>query len=259
MGPTQKGQHESLAYCIAEESLGKEEEKDEEVTAEKDAQVVVEEELEEVDLGSDSREPRPISISASLTKEEKSELILLLKEFKDVFVWDYNEMPGLDPGLVAHTLNVDPEAKPMAQPARIFHTEIEGQIVKEVQKLLAAGFIKPIQHPRWLSNIVPVKKKNGQIRCCVDFRNLNKACPKDEFPLPNMDLLIDSAAGSAMFSFMDGFSGYNQIRMAPKDAEKTTFRTPMSNFYYTVLPFGLKNAGATYQQAMTAIFHDMMH
>ena len=97
----------------------------------------------------------------------------------------------------------------MAQPARIFHIEIEGQIVKEVQRLLAARFIKPIQYLRWLSNIVPVKKKNGQIRCCVDFRNLNKACPKDEFPLPNMDLLIDSAARSAMFSFMDGFSGYN--------------------------------------------------
>ena len=78
-----------------------------------------------------------------------------------------------------------------------------------MQKLLAAGFIKLIQHPRWLSNIVPVKKKNDQIRCCVDFRNLNKAYPKDEFPLPNMDLLIDSAAESAMFSFMDGFNGYN--------------------------------------------------
>uniref|UniRef100_A0A2N9GBP8 RNA-directed DNA polymerase n=1 Tax=Fagus sylvatica TaxID=28930 RepID=A0A2N9GBP8_FAGSY len=133
------------------------------------------------------------------------------------------------------------------------------QITQEVKKLLAAGFIKPIQHPRWLSNIVPVKKKNGQIRCCVDFRNLNKACPKDEFPLPNMDLLIDSAAGSAMFSFMDGFSGYNQIRMSPRDAEKTAFRTPIGNFYYTVMPFGLKNAGATYQRTMTAMFHDMIH
>ena len=79
-------------------------------------------------------------------------------------------MPGLDPELVAYTLNVDLEAKPVAQPTRIFHTEIEGQIVKKVQKLLTARFIKPIQHPRWLSNIVPVKKKNGQIRCCVDFR-----------------------------------------------------------------------------------------
>ena len=244
--PTREWQHGSLACYVAQENLGKEKEKDGEVVAEKDAHVVAEEKLEEVDLGFGSQEPRPISISSSLTKKEKSELILLLKEFKDVFTWDYSEMPKLDLGLVVHTLNVDPEAKPVAQPARIFHTEVEEQIVKEVQKLLAAGFIEPIQHPRWLSNIVPVKKKNGQIRCCVDFRNLNKACPKDEFPLPNLDLLIDSAARSAMFSFMDGFSGYNQIRMAPKDVEKTAFRTPVGNFYYTVMPFGLKNADTTY-------------
>ena len=94
---------------------------------------------------------------------------------------------------------------------------------------------------------------------CVDFKNLNRACLKDEFPLPNMDLLIDSAVGSAMFSFMDGFNGYNQIRMAPRDTEKTAFRTPMGNFYYTVMPFGLKNMGATCQRVMTTIFHDMMH
>ena len=93
---------------------------------------------------------------------------------------------------------------------------------------------------------MPGKKKNGQIRCCVDFKNLNRAYPKDKFPHPNIDLLIDSTAGSAMFSFMDGFSGYNQIRMAPKDAKKTAFRTPIGNFYYTVMLFGLKNAGATY-------------
>ena len=91
-----------------------------------------------------------------------------------------------------------------------------------------------------------VKKKNGQIRCCVDFRNLNKVCPKDEIPLPNVDLLIDFAVGNAMFSFMDGFNGYNQIRMALRDAEKTAFRTPIDNFYYTVMLFGLKNASATY-------------
>ena len=91
-----------------------------------------------------------------------------------------------------------------------------------------------------------MKKKNGQIRCCVDFRNLNKACLKDEFPLPNIDLLVDSAAGSSMFSFMDGYSGYNQIHMAAKDVEKTAFRTTIGNFYYTVMLFGLKNAGATY-------------
>ena len=105
-GPTQEWQHRSLACCIAQESLKKEEEKDEEVMAE--------EELEEVDLGSSSQEPRPISISASLTEKEKSELVLLLKEFKDIFAWDSNEMPGLDPGLIAHTLNVDSQAKSVA-------------------------------------------------------------------------------------------------------------------------------------------------
>ena len=85
------------------------------------------------------------------------------------------------------------------------------------------------------------------------------ACPKDEFPLPNMDMLIDLATGHAMFSFMDGFSGYNQIRMSSKDAVKTAFRTPIGNFHYTVMLFGLKNTGDRYQRAMTAIFHDMMH
>ena len=133
---------------MAQEGSGEESngEKDEKIVAEKEVQVVAKEELKEVGLGFGSQGPKPISISASLTEREKSELILLLKEFKDVFAWDYNEMPRLDLGLVVHTLNVDPEAKPIAQSARIFHTEIKGQIVKEVQKLLAAGFIKPIQH-----------------------------------------------------------------------------------------------------------------
>ena len=93
----------------------------------------------------------------------------------------------------------------------------------------------------------------------MDCCNLNKACSKDEFPLPNVDLLVDSTVGSSMFSFMDGYSGCNQIHMAVKDAKKTAFRTPIENFYYIVMPFGLKNVGATYQRDMTAIFHDMMH
>jgi hypothetical protein len=189
------------------------------------------EELEVINLSDDLDVNKPISISMSLSIEERKCMIDLLHEYKDVFAWDYDEMPGIDPGLVAHSLNVEPGTRPVVQPMRTFHTEVEAQITQEVKKLLAAGFIKPIQHPRWLSNIVPVKKKNGQIRCCVDFRNLNKACPKDEFPLPNMDLLIDSAAGHAMFSFMDGFSGYNQIRMSTKDAEKTAFCTLIGNFY----------------------------
>uniref|UniRef100_A0A2N9EW19 Integrase catalytic domain-containing protein n=1 Tax=Fagus sylvatica TaxID=28930 RepID=A0A2N9EW19_FAGSY len=224
-----------------------------------DPKISAKEELEVINLSSDPNVHRPVSISASLSVEERMHLVELLKEYQDVFAWQYDEMPGIDPKLVAHSLNVEPGTKPVVQPMKIFHPEVEAHITQEVKKLFSAGFIKPIQHPRWLSNIVPMKKKNGQIRCCVDFRNLNKACPKDEFLLPNMDLLIDSAAGHAMFSFMDGFSGYNQILMSLRDTEKTAFRTPISNFYYTVMPFGLKNAGATYQRTMTAMFHDMMH
>ena len=175
------------------------------------------------------------------------------------FAWQYDEMPEIDLKLVAHSLNVESGTRPVVQPMRTFHPEVETQITQKVKKLLLAGFMKPIQHLRWLSNIVPVKKKNGQIRCYVDFRNLNKACPKDEFPLPNMDFLIDFVEGHTMFSFMDGFSGYNQIFMSPKDVEKTAFRTLIRKIYYTVMTFSLKNAGATYQRTITAMFHDMMH
>ena len=97
------------------------------------------------------------------------------------------------------------------------------------------------------------------MRICVDFRDLNEACPKDEFPLPITELLIDATTGFGALSFMDGFSGYNQIKMAHEDEELTAFRTPKGIYYYTVMPFGLKNAGATYQRAMTIIFNDILH
>ena len=225
----------------------------------KEAQIQPEEELEEINLGAGLRSQRPTFISSQLAAQEKEQLVALLEKYVDVFTWTYDEMLGLDLGLVVHSLNVDPGVKLVIQLAKLFHTDIEAQITQEVKKLLAAGFIKPIQHPKWLSNIVPMKKKNGQIRYCVDFRNLNKACLKDEFPLPNIDLLVDSAVGNSMFSFMDGYSGYNQICMAAKDAEKTAFRKPIGNFYYTVKPFGLKNVGAIFQRTMITIFHDMMH
>ncbi|KAL3741040.1 hypothetical protein ACJRO7_022199 [Eucalyptus globulus] len=102
-------------------------------------------------------------------------------------------------------------------------------------------------------------KKDGRVRVCVDYRDLNKASPKDDFPLPHIDVLVDSTAGFELFSFMDGFSGYNQIRMKEEDKEKTAFITPWGTFHYKVMPFGLKNAGATYQRAMVTLFHDMMH
>jgi hypothetical protein len=106
---------------------------------------------------------------------------------------------------------------------------------------------------------VVVPKKDEKIGVCVDFRDLNKASPKDDFPLRHIDVLVDNAARSSTYSFMDGFSGYNQIKMAEEEKEKTTFVTPWGTFCYKVMPFGLKNAGATYQRAMVTLFHDMIH
>ena len=130
---------------------------------------------------------------------------------------------------------------------------------KEIQKQLSVGFISVVEYPEWLANVVPVPKKNGKVRVCVDFRDLNKGSPKDDFPLLHIDLLVDSTANHSMLSFMDGFLGYNKILMALEDMEKTTFITEWGTYYYKVMPFGLKNVGATYQRAATTLFHDMMH
>src|SRR4051812_19151353 len=127
-------------------------------------------------------------------------------------------------------------------------------IEAEVKKLIDLGFIREEQHSDWVANIVPVAKKNGKIRICIDFRNLNDACPKDEFPLLITDVMIDNTCGFERMSFMDGFSRYNQIKMFPADEKHTSFRTPLGVYCYTVMPFGLKNAGATYQRVMDKIF-----
>ena len=116
-----------------------------------------------------------------------------------------------------------------------------------------------MQYTEWIANIVLVKKKNGQIWVCVDFRDLNSACPKDDFLLPITQVMVDTTTGNEALSFMDGSSGYNQIRMNPKDEELTTFCTPKGIYYYKVMPFGLKNAGATYQRAMLKIFDNVLH
>ena len=112
---------------------------------------------------------------------------------------------------------------------------------------------------QWVANIVQVPKKNDKVRMCVDYRDLNRVSPKDNFPLPHIDTLVDNTTKHSLFSFMDGFSGYNQIRMARENMEKTIFLTMWGTFCYKVMPFGLKNVEATYQRAMVTLFHDMMH
>ena len=123
-----------------------------------------------------------------------------------------------------------------------------------VNKLLAANFIREVHYPEWLANVVMVKKANGKWRMCVDFTDLNQACPKDSFPLPKIDQLVDSTARHKLLTFMDAFSGYNQIQMAEEDQEKTAFITSQGLYYYKFMPFGLKNAGATYQRLVNQMF-----
>ncbi|KAK5824409.1 hypothetical protein PVK06_019181 [Gossypium arboreum] len=168
-------------------------------------------------------------------------------------------MPGLDEDLVVHKLPLKPECKPIQQKLRRMRPEMLLKIEEEVKKKFDAGFLQAFKYPEWVANIVPVPKKDGKIRMCVDYRDLNRASPKDNFPLPHIDTLVDNTAKHSLFSFMDGFSGYNQIKMAPENMEKTTFITMWGTFCYKVMPFGLKNAGATYQRAMVTLFHDMMH
>jgi hypothetical protein len=126
----------------------------------------------------------------------------------------------------------------------------------ELRKLLEAGFIKEVFHPTWLANPVLVKKKNGKWRMCVDYTSLNKACPKVPFPLPQIDQIVDSTAGCELLCFLDAYFGYHQIKMKESDLLASSFITPFGMFCYVMMPFGLRNAGATYQRCMQHVFED---
>ncbi|KAK1652057.1 hypothetical protein QYE76_069862 [Lolium multiflorum] len=170
------------------------------------------------------------------------------------------KIPGLDRSIIEHRLPLKKGFRPFQQRARQMKAEVLEEVKKEIKKMLDAGFIRPCRYAEWISNVVPVEKKDGRWRVAIDFRNLNSATPKDEYPMPVAETLINAAAGHKILSFMDGNAGYNQIFMAPEDIHKTAFRVPGSVglFEYVVMTFGLKNAGATYQRAMNYIFHDLI-
>uniref|UniRef100_A0A2N9H026 Reverse transcriptase/retrotransposon-derived protein RNase H-like domain-containing protein n=1 Tax=Fagus sylvatica TaxID=28930 RepID=A0A2N9H026_FAGSY len=212
------------------------------------------EELEVIALDDD--EPsKTTSIGTKMDRTIREALISFLKSNLDVFAWTHDDMPGIDPATICHKLNVDPSIRPIKQKRRVFAPDRNQAISDEVEKLLTAGFIREVFYPDWLANVVMVKKANGKWRMCVDFTDLNKACPKDSFPLPRIDQLVDSTAGHRLLTFMDAFSGYNQIMMDDTDQEKTSFITSKGLFCYKVMSFGLKNAGATYQRLMNKMFH----
>ena len=211
--------------------------------------------VEVINLGTDE-EKKEVKI---VDNPEREEMIALFKEYIDIFAWSYKDMPGLDPNIVAHKIPLLEGTEPKQQRLRRMSPEMSLKIKDEVTKQLNAGFLEVPLYPKWIANIVPVPKKDRRVRMCVDYRDLNKASPKDNFPLPHIDVLVDNTARSHRFSFMDGYSGYNQILMAEEDKEKTSFITQWGVFCYKVMPFGLKNAGATYQRAMVTLFHDMIH
>jgi hypothetical protein len=216
-------------------------------------------ELEEVDIGPGDK-PRPTFISKKLSLCLREPMIALLKEYADCFAWDYTEMPRLDRSIVEHWLPLKKGFWPFQQRVRQMKAEVLEEVKKEVEKMLEAGFIRPYRYAKWISSVVLVQKKDGRWRVCMDFRDLNRATPKDEYPMPVMETLFNTAAGHKILSFMDRNAGYNHILMALEDIHKTVFRVPgaIGLFEYVVMTFGLKNASATYQRAMNYIFHDLI-
>ena len=134
-------------------------------------------------------------------------------------------MLGIDPSVMVHRLNVSPSFPSICQKKRVFAQERDKVIAEEVRKLQEVEFIREVYYPDWLANVVMVKKANGKWRMCVDFTDLNKACPKDSYPLSRIDVLVDSTARHQLLSFMDAFSSYNQIKLDEVDQEKISFIT----------------------------------
>ncbi|CAA0843025.1 Unknown protein, partial [Striga hermonthica] len=188
----------------------------------------------------------------------RSKLINLIREFTDVFAYTTDELTGIEARVIEHRLNIDLSVRPVKQKRRHHGAEMDKIIEQEVDKLMNAGHIQKIQFPEWLSNTVMVSKAGGKWRMCIDFRDLNKACPKDLYPLPRIDQLVDSTAGCKLLSLMDASQGYHQIPLAKEDWKRVSFITSKGTYCYVVMPFGLKNAGATYQRLVDQIFKDQL-
>ena len=182
-------------------------------------------------------------VSSLASKEEKQQLQQVLLGNIDIFAWTHSDMTDINPTHASHKLNVILSARPIRQRVRCFHPNCHQIIQAEVDNLLVVGFIREVKYPEWLANVVVVPKKGGKWRVCVDYTDLNDACPKDNFPLPCIDQIIDESSEHGMLSFLDAFSGYHQIPMYLPNVEKTSFITPHELFCYNVMSFGLKNVG----------------
>lgn len=203
--------------------------------------------------------PKIIHVAQSLSTKEKAHFANFFQDQKINFAWTYLDMLGLDTDLIMHHLSISLDKKTIKKKLRKMHPHVALLVKGELEKLLSANFIRAIDYAKWISNIVPISKYDKSIQVCTNFRDLNKACPKNYFPLPNIDMIVDMIVGCEMYSLKDGFSRYNKIKIALVDQEKTIFTCAWGTFCWNVMPFGLKNSSATYKRVMSSIFHDMMH
>ncbi|XP_073286801.1 uncharacterized protein [Primulina huaijiensis] len=216
----------------------------------KEVHLVVEDESEIIEI-----EPgKHLWVARDLEASTRVNLWTCLKANLSVFAWSQQELVGISHQVAEHKLNIVPRSRPVKQKKRHFGTEKDKVIDEQVKEMLKAGHIREVQFPTWLSNVVLVPKATGKWRMCVDFRDLNKACPKDCYPLSRIDQLVDSTSGFELLSFLDAYQGYHQIPLALEDQDKAIFITSGGTFCYVVMHFGLKNAGATYQRLMNHVF-----
>jgi hypothetical protein len=207
----------------------------------------------ECNIGS-QEEPRFVKLSCSLTSEQRAEYTELLREFADVLAWTYEDLKTYDTSFIGHKIPLKEEDRPFRQKLRQINPMLLPVMEKEVKKLLDAQIIVPLRYSESVANLVPVRKKSGEIRLCVDFRNLNRSAKKDNYPLPKMEHILQRVTGASRISMIDGFSRYNQISFMHEDREKIAFTTPWGTFMYAKMPFGLMNAGETFQRAMDLVF-----
>lgn len=203
------------------------------------------EEVEDCDLGT-QHDPKMVKLSATLSIDDRGKYVQLLKEFRDVFAWRYEDLKEYDTSIIQHVIPIHKNEKPFRQKLRRINPRLLLLIEKEVRRLCDAKIIVPLRFSNWLDNIVPARKKSEEIRLCIDFRNLNKVSLKDNYLLPKMDHVLHKVVGAERLLMLDGFSGYNQVVVHCDDQDKTSFTTPWGTFKYVKMPFRLMNAGAIF-------------
>nr|GEX86391.1 reverse transcriptase domain-containing protein [Tanacetum cinerariifolium] len=196
-----------------------------------------------------------VMIGSTLTEGGHNKLCGLIQRNLDIFAWKHANMTGVPRHIAEHCLNVREGCSPVRQKKKGQAADRNQAIQEEVKKLVEAEIMREVHYHNWLSNPVVVKKHDDSWRMCVDFKDLNKACPKDDYPLPEIDWKVESLCGFPFKCFLDAYKCYHQIQMATEDEEKTAFITSQGIFCYAKMPFGLKNAGETYQRLVDKVFH----